>query len=1038
MSFTTEHVRQQLFWDQVRTQYEAIKQRAPEKVAGMDLKAFGAKYGHLIAAHVEQTAAHVGQELVNNPVLPAHEELHFERHVDQVAAILGFGSGGNFDAVVGDLIRKIRASARHVGDRLGHLVADVSEYNLDNSEALVQKFQVIGVMLMRGLMAGLAKKPASVDNVIDMLIRIEENMVVLHQTGAILSPGTRSRLKSTVAENPYQNGRDIKNHILDLTHVDSDGRKLFIAGAELFPVIVASRLRHQLSEAQFKAFYAILSGILAAAGRSDQKDETVPITYPREFSKRYDEIVDVDHTAYWRRLQQANLRGDYPYGVPKPPERSEAADIEGQGDEGPAAAFGGSSTMSAVGAAAVGDAAGVTNNMSSVLAMVQKDIASVTADKAAEKAFVAASQVAAFLKKTESSVSEQRVKAKRINAGVQRAARVNKFADDTKDMRGTIADLLHGKQATPTQFDVEKTLRSDFVTKVIEPHMEQVVPSSSDGGGTLIVLAPANVPSTTIDVWDKASTAERAQYFAAHLIKSNAGSVIHTADGAAYTLDSTRNLLIKEPLTEGAPRRALNIHVPIEKELAGGHTLVMLPISGELVSSRALMKTGAEAVDASAVDKAKEKAAAGARKVREALTKKVKKEIEVIDKTLQNDTPDKAELTKELDDVSAFIEAYKALKAKPNSGFSELQAKQLEDMIARRREIMARLRQVASRFVEQMAAKALVAASTSAIAVPAVSASLSSVSNEDLKKRWRDAKIEWNQAADEPHMTTYYRNLARGLTPIFNELMKRHLAVAEDFTFMTTTDNIPVNCATCGGKKKGGGKAAPKEDEDAPTDALLVECDTCGGKKKKEKGGDGGGEAAPADAQVGWPFKKAQNVRKTPTDYLVDLLGNNRDRTFFLSGGNGLYIGAGELLRTSDKLLAYLGNNVIVKYGLVKFYKITDETPELRFYTDQVSRQVKVGWGSDERTQEIFLVVPRNLGSYVYFELATTAKTPNDKLVWPALSGSTSLVVSGLPPLVPLKTTAAAAVAAAADVDADVGDDIDDILAEMAERSRKH
>jgi len=1258
MSYSTKNVRQQIHWDHVRAQYETVKKLHPEKVAGMSLEDFNVRYGALIAQHTEETAAHVGKELVNNPVLPVHEEFHFDRHTDQVINVLGFGRGGSdYTATVGDVIKSIRESGRHVGDRLARLVADVREYSLDNELALKVKMQSLALQLFRGLSFKVTSG-ADLDNVIDMLTRLEENLVIVHEKAAILSPGDRSRIKNTVAENAFANGKDIKDHILELTRVDSVGEKTFVPFAVLFPIVVASRIRHQLSEAQFKAFYAILAGIVAAASRPGAGDDgaSVPIVYPREFKQRYMEIVRDDHRAYWERLRDTNLRDGtvvYYDEAPVPPERREEAAIEGQGDVGPTAA-------------------------AAVLAMVQKDIATVTADKAAEKAFVAASQVAAFLKSTESTPAAVRSQAKLINAGVQRAARVNKFADDTKDMRGVITDLLHGKHATPTQFDVDTTLRSDFVRQVIEPHIEKVVPSSSAGGaGTLIMLAPANVTARTIDVWNKADAAEKAQYFAAHLVKSAAGSKIHTADGSVYTIDGARSLLIKAPLTEGAPSRALNLHLPIEKEVAGGHTLVVLPISGELVSSRLLMKAATQSVDASAVDKAKEKAAAARKKVKDALSKKAKQEIQIVEKDLKSGTADRAQLTRDLDDLDGFIATFKTIKSEHPEEFSEQNARQLAEMEAERKKVLAQLRQVAAKFTEQLVAKA-VAAVDAPVAAAAVGAPLSGVSDEELKSRWATLKNQWNQSTAEPHLPTYYKQLRAKISPVFAELMKRRLAVAADFTLMVAVDKglggeaaqaAPVECDTCGGKKKKSDEAA----QGGGAALALVGCDTCGGKKKKKSGeaalssasaadksmalafktaaaaaaaGSAAGTSIPvaanfppstveeaeerlrsveraeqrqrdeiiaradptpteedtrwlnyfakqkrelektihrlqleaqvpasdrveprtaegyeaaildveqrfkkladevlgrpdqlptkdelfwlrhlydrkhhlkhglyglsvpdgffggpvtiesaveqmrvvekftkdlqdeirsrADpepteedlywiefyakekerlseaikylqgrkdpewigARVGdfaahtqWPFNRSQKARlQTPTDYLVNLLGNNRDRTFFLSGGTGFYIGAGQLLRTSQKLLEYLGNNITVKYGLVKNYQPTDEAPELRVYVDDLSGRVKVGWGSDERIQQIFAIAPRNLGSYVYFELSTTAKTPNDKLVWPAMSGSTSLVVSALPALVPLLT----------EESTDLGDDIDDILAEMSERSRKH
>jgi hypothetical protein len=890
--YTTSNAKDRAFAEEVRSQYERYQRKhAGSKLASLSFDKFAEHYGPTIAQHAQMTNAHIGKELVASAILPGHVEAHFDQSVDQIVrkfSDLVFVSErvDDYSRSIDAAMKKARDSGKYIGDRLSRIVANVNQINFDQTDTLKENLSSTMTLLWQGLMSDIAGNPDDVQNVYDFLDKLEQYLVIVHEKSPILGPGSKTRLIGNTPETAYNNGKIIKDHVISMTQFDSLGKKTPSPFSIVIPIAAAARIRHQLNEYQFMAVYAIVAGIVDAAKTAGSSSAN-PINFirvPKEFKTRYQQIYDA-------RQKDSQSQQQLP-----PLEEQRQADIEGSGDQGPAAP---------------------------------------PRPVPPPRSLPQANSIVRATKNT--------------------GRRVRASAATTTSVSSLLRDLQSNEAPTATQFDVENTLRSDFVQSVIKPHLEKMLPTTAAAPSTILIFSPENVQGDTINVWKHAPLNEKSRFVSSYMINGSSASdsKISTADGKSYSVDWNAGKLIMEPALPGGRRLAVHVQLPVEYPLHSGHKIVVIPLSAELVSARNVMTIGAQTVDANLAESAKKKASAVQKKIKDKLSKKADKEIKAAEKILKDDpsAQDKEEI-KELDRLIAQYE-----QAKSEGDWNSDWEKQLKTMNKQRAALEERLRGVSIQIANRMVASSMNAMATATnvdVDELAVGAQFSKLTNEQVAEKWEKVKREWNSSNSYWHLNSYYPAKKREMQQLIAELISRKLAVSEDFAFL-------VDCNTCGGKNKK--------------------------KKEGEGGSDGGGAAAAATQEsVDLSFRRPVRAPRPPTplDLRVKLIQSNPTRTFFLTKtGDGLYIAANKRLRFTLEFETFVKQNPrYFKYGVVRNFVIFDETPPLKVYlrSDYALLLYIDGQGYE--------LLSSSLSSMSWFDMTSVGIGEDSVQIWPAGDGA--------------------------------------------------
>jgi hypothetical protein len=897
--YTTSDAKGRAFIEEVQSQYKRYQlKHAGSNLASLSFDKFAEHYGPTIAQHAQMTNAHIGKELVTNAILPGHVEANFDQNVDQIVRrfsdiVLGSERVDEYNRSIDAAMKKARDSGKYIGDRLSRIVANVDQFNLGQMDTLKGNLASTMTLLWQGLLFEVAKDSDDERNIYDFLDKLEQYLVIVHEKSPMLGPGTKTRLVGNTSETAFNNGKIIKDHVISVTQVDSLGKKTPSPFSIAIPIVAAARIRHQLNEDQFIAVYAIVAGILGAA-KTARGASTKPIDFikfPSGFKNRYQEI-------YEARRKDSQAQQLLP-----PLEEQRQADIEGSGDQGPAAAP-------------------QPRPVPPPRSLPQADSLVRTAKNTGRRV--------------------------RMNAAA---------ATTTTSVSSLLRDLQSTEAPAATQFEVETTLRSDFVQSVIKPHLEKMLPTAAAAPSTILVFAPENVQGDTINVWKHAPLDEKSRFVSSYMINGSSAtdSKISTADGKSYSVDWNAGKLIMEPALPGGRRLAVHVQLPVDYPLHSGHKIVVIPLSAELVSARNVMTIGAQTVDSNLAESAKKKASAMQKKIKDKLSKKADKEIKAAEKILKADpsAQDKEEI-KELDRLIAQYE-----QAKSEGDWNSDWEKQLKIMNKQKAALEERLRAVSIQIANRMVASSMNAMTTATdvdgdVDELAVGAQFSKLTNEQVADKWKNVKRDWNDSNGGPHLDSYYPAKKREMQQLIAELINRKLAVSEDFAFL-------VDCNTCGGKNK---------------------------KKKEEE--DGGNAAVPAPTQesVDFSFRRSAPAPRpsTPLDLRVKLLQKNPDRTFFLTNtGDGLYIAAGKRLRYPLDFEKFVKQNPrYFKYGVVRNFVVYDETPTLKIYhhSDNAAFFLSIDGQGYE------LSYPTNLGSMFWFGLTSAGIKEGSVQIWPAGDGA--------------------------------------------------
>lgn len=841
----------------------------------MSLADYRAKYGEQIEKHLVASAATISQKLSNVVVTKGELEAKFSanllsiqdqhlrfrspgtgaEHVGATSltkALTGAVSSRRFASQLNSRLQRFSGDGVLIGDWLLSTVADINSANLDDAAAEEGPLAQRAFDMWQGLTLTSNNTPVTDAQLVTIMIFLQQlydAIVVIRTQNPSLAPlpDQPGRLDTRVAARARSQGNTVTNTLIQLMSRNANTEGNFSAFMPVAVIGAAARIVFMASFPQFRAVYAILEGILAAAGSGESTPGYVAVTIVQNMPAHYKKAIEhmnEENLRLMKELRDSNLYAVL-YETPEAPEPPQRDDLNDETVAPP--------------------------SVSAVKTMLQQPTLQQVA--------------AAAVAESPLPVSAPPRRRRAPNVMVPASAAVDSVTDKHGTRRGQVC------------------AKASAINSMVIPHLEKTLPASSARKATISMIVPGFVSADTKMTWSEASDKERSAYLAAHTVESVSDTGVFTMmNGDKHTLTSnqyvSKMLLMHhdgDSAPEGSVASGLFVSPAVTHSL-GTCTLKVLSTSGEFVDKKTTMSAASKKLGAAKkkaqteAKKRAEKALAQANKKKKAAVDELKtrrnraladadtlkdKAERKASKTTESakewknritgkeysysDIKDKEKLLSYMKENSELLERLRAQAKEEQAKGMKAAAKQTRDRITQvlkhQAGIINQQRALSgpnspmvtmTELVEKFMPAGEELALTDAEFGELVGATAKGLSDDQLLEKWRSIKTKWsNDLLPNRENKSYSRNMEKLLAQtrtelqnILKEMLKRNLAVDKDLSFM-------VECSTCGGhskdkkKKKKKKEEEQEEDDDAPLSGTLLSAGmdqniglNFGGKKK--------------------------------------------------------------------------------------------------------------------------------------------------------------------------------------------------------------